>query len=112
MLSQHKVMSAYLQTGQITCHDAGGNMIDCTGSGQDASSISVCAADESYNRSTGQPEQVVTAKNRDICKSCCRSHCTYHRDYLEHAPLRCGDEPRESKRSEGLEICSRRCVSS
>jgi len=29
-------MSAYLQTGQITCHDAGGRMIDCAGSGQDA----------------------------------------------------------------------------
>ena len=36
MLSQHKVMSPYLQTGQITCHDARGLMIDCTGSGQDA----------------------------------------------------------------------------
>ncbi|MHB8883314.1 MAG: Lcl C-terminal domain-containing protein [Thermodesulfovibrionales bacterium] len=29
-------MSAYLQTGQYTCHDAKGRMIDCTGSGQDA----------------------------------------------------------------------------
>ena len=33
---QNKVMSAYLQTGQITCHDAMGRMIDCAGSGQDA----------------------------------------------------------------------------
>jgi hypothetical protein len=29
-------MSAYLQTGQTTCHDAMGRMIDCAGSGQDA----------------------------------------------------------------------------
>lgn len=29
-------MSAYLQTGQYTCHDAKGGMIDCSGSGQDA----------------------------------------------------------------------------
>jgi hypothetical protein len=35
-LSQHKVMSTCLQTGQITCHDAMGGMIDCAGSGQDA----------------------------------------------------------------------------
>ena len=36
MPSPHKVISAYLQTGQITCHDARGSSIDCTGSGQDA----------------------------------------------------------------------------
>src|SRR4030067_818237 len=36
LLSRHKVMSTYLQTGQITCHDAWGRMIDCSGSGQDA----------------------------------------------------------------------------
>jgi len=29
-------MDAYLQTGQITCHDTNGRRIDCTGSGQDA----------------------------------------------------------------------------
>lgn len=29
-------MNTYLQTGQITCHDADGRMIDCIGSGQDA----------------------------------------------------------------------------
>ena len=29
-------MSVCLQTGQITCHDARGRRIDCTGSGQDA----------------------------------------------------------------------------
>ena len=28
-------MSAYLQTGQISCHDASGGRIDCKGSGQD-----------------------------------------------------------------------------
>jgi hypothetical protein len=28
-------MSACLQTGQITCHDAGGRTIDCAGTGQD-----------------------------------------------------------------------------
>jgi len=28
-------MSAYLQTGQITCHDSTGRIIDCIGSGQD-----------------------------------------------------------------------------
>jgi hypothetical protein len=28
-------LSAYLQTGQITCRDVRGGMIDCTGSGQD-----------------------------------------------------------------------------
>ena len=31
MLSQHKVMSAHLQTGQITCHDERGLMIASTG---------------------------------------------------------------------------------
>jgi len=36
MLSRHKVMSACLQTGQISCFDAMGRMIDCSGSGQDA----------------------------------------------------------------------------
>ena len=36
MLNWREVMSAVLQTGQITCHDARGLMIDCTGSGQDA----------------------------------------------------------------------------
>ena len=36
MLNLHKVMSTCLQTGQITCHDARGRMIDCIGSGQDA----------------------------------------------------------------------------
>jgi len=29
-------MSGYLQTGQITCHDARGGIINCAGSGQDA----------------------------------------------------------------------------
>ncbi len=29
-------MNTYLQTGQITCHDADDRRIDCTGSGQDA----------------------------------------------------------------------------
>ena len=33
---RHNAMSAYLQTGQITCHDAMGRVIDCIGSGQDA----------------------------------------------------------------------------
>jgi len=28
-------LNAYLQTGQITCHDVWGGRIDCTGSGQD-----------------------------------------------------------------------------
>jgi len=28
--------TGYLQTGQVTCHDAGGCRIDCSGSGQDA----------------------------------------------------------------------------
>ena len=36
MPGRHNGMSAYLQTGQITCHDARGRMIDCAGSGQDA----------------------------------------------------------------------------
>ncbi|MDO8721028.1 MAG: hypothetical protein Q7J31_02225 [Syntrophales bacterium] len=34
MLSRHNGMNAYLQTGQITYHNATGRMIDCTGSGQ------------------------------------------------------------------------------
>lgn len=34
--NSHKhYVSAFLQTGQITCHDAKGRRIDCTGSGQD-----------------------------------------------------------------------------
>jgi len=36
MLSRHRVIGAYLQTGQITCHDARGDIIDCIGSRQDA----------------------------------------------------------------------------
>jgi hypothetical protein len=34
--SQRETMSAYLQTGQITCYDARGRLIDCIESGQDA----------------------------------------------------------------------------
>ena len=33
---RQKVMNAFLQTGQITCHDTNGRGIDCIGSGQDA----------------------------------------------------------------------------
>ncbi len=36
MPNQHKLMDTYLQTGQMSCHDAGGLTIDCPGSGQDA----------------------------------------------------------------------------
>ena len=36
MLNRQKNIVACLETGQITCHNSSGRIIDCTGSGQDA----------------------------------------------------------------------------